>query len=114
MMSRNRASNRFPEQIKVTHNVEDLVARQLVGESQIRIDDFLVIDEDAIVELAAVNQARLLQLLDVPQKAEGSRRRDFFLKTRWDLCGCRYALGCPRASDNSKHSAPRKHPQARC
>ena len=44
------------------------MARQLVGEAQIRIDDFLVVDQDTIVELAAVYQARLLQLLDVPQK----------------------------------------------
>ena len=79
-ISFNCTPNRFAEQIKVTHNVKDFVARQLVGEAQIRIDDFLVVDEDAIVELAAVHQARLLQLLDVPEKAKGSRRRDFFPK----------------------------------
>lgn len=63
---RNRAANRFTEQIKITHNVKDLVSCQLIGESQVRIDDFFIVDEDAIVELSAVDQARLLQLLDVP------------------------------------------------
>lgn len=59
-MSDNCTSNRFSEQVEVTHNIEDLVARQLVGKTQIRINDFLVIDEDAVVELATVYQARLL------------------------------------------------------
>ena len=59
-MSDNCASNRFSEQVEVTHNVEDLVARQLVGKAQIRINDFLVIDKNAVIELATVYQARLL------------------------------------------------------
>ena len=65
-----------PEQVKIAEDIEDLVASELVGEAQIGVDDLIVADDDAIVELAAADQSHGLEFLDVAQETESPRRRD--------------------------------------
>ena len=69
-------AQRAAEQVDVAHDVEDLVAHELVGEAQGGVHDLLVVDEDAVVQPAAVRQAHRRQLLHVAQEAEGARRGD--------------------------------------
>ncbi len=77
MMRDDRAANRPAEQIKIAENIENFMARKFVGEAQIGVDDFFVVDENEIAEPSAIGQSHSLQLRDIAQKAEGPRRRDF-------------------------------------
>ena len=68
-----RPSHRSPEQVKIAEDIEDLVARELVGEAQLGIDNLIVPDDDAIVELAAADQSHGLEVFDVAQETESPR-----------------------------------------
>ena len=54
--------------------------RELILEAQGGVDHALVVDEDAVAEAAALDQAHPFELLEIAQEAEGPRRRDLVPK----------------------------------
>src|SRR5512138_747524 len=79
-LRRDRAPYGFPEQIEISENVQNFMPRQFVAEAQICVDDSFIIDQDAVVELAAADKSHLLQLLYVAEKTERSCRSNFRFK----------------------------------
>ena len=75
-LRRDLAADRPAQQIQVAQQVEDLVADQLVGEAERRVDDALLADQDAVVQPAAVGQPHRFEGLDLLEKAERPRRPD--------------------------------------
>ena len=98
MRAVNRAANRPAEQIKIAENIENLMAREFVGETQFGVDDLFVVDEDEITQPSAVGQTHGLQLGDVCEKAEGPRRCDFARETLRRRDDDRYIACSPTGS----------------
>src|SRR5579864_3395270 len=70
------ADYRAPQEIEVADQVEHLMTRELVRKAQRRVHDFLVIDEDQIVETPAARETHLRQFSKLTYESEGSRRRN--------------------------------------
>src|SRR5277367_7044613 len=68
---------RTAQQVEVAYEVEDLVAREFVGETQSSIHDLVIVDEDCVVEAGATAEAELVELAELADEAEGARGRDF-------------------------------------
>src|SRR5690242_20495711 len=107
-VGRNRAADRAPEQVEIAQDIEDLMARKLIRKTQIGVDDLFVVDQNAIVELAAADEACVLQLLDISQKSERSRRINLILEYLRSVRSVRVLLRPDRfrIAQNVTHGKP--------
>src|SRR5687767_1690398 len=90
-VSRDFAADGSSQQIKIPDNVKNFMTRQFLRKAQVRVYDFLIIDQDTITKLASVDQAELLHLLHIAQKTEGPCRRNFFFERSRTLM-CEYVF----------------------
>src|SRR5271166_1754449 len=67
---------RTAEQVEIADQIEHLVAREFVVEAQSGVHDFVVIDEDCVVEAGAAAKAEFVELAELADGAEGARRCD--------------------------------------
>src|SRR6266542_5946621 len=79
-LSGHRAANRPAEQVKISEDVENLMAGKFIGIAEIVIDNLVIADDNAVIELAAARQTHGLEFFDIAQETEGARGRDFSLK----------------------------------
>src|SRR3712207_1410856 len=67
---RHLPADRIPHEIQIPDDVENLVAHELVRETQLGVDDLILPHQDEVVETAAGAQAQLVQHLQVLHEAE--------------------------------------------
>ena len=65
------------EKVHIPNDVQDLVPGEFVGESEVRVEDVVLADEDEIVESSPRSQSQFVDHLHVPHEAEGPGRSDF-------------------------------------
>ena len=70
------------ERMQVAHQVEDLVADELVGEAQVVVEHDALADHDGVVERSAPRQAVLAHERHVAEEAVRPRRRQLALRRR--------------------------------
>src|SRR5687767_4176706 len=66
------------QDLQVAQKVEDLVTHQLGREAEVvLVQDLIVTDDDRIAQVAAANQPRRLELLDLVEEPESAGWGDF-------------------------------------
>src|SRR6266536_5175301 len=107
-LSGHRAANRPAEKVKIYEYVENLMAGKFIGIAQIGIDNLVIADDDAVIELAAARQTHGLEFLDIAQETEGARGRDFGFKIFWSLVDVKMFLLANRLGV-AQHIMNREH-----
>ena len=60
-VGRDLCPERPAEQIQITHHIQNFMPRELIRKTQIRINDFLIVNQNKIIELSAACQPLFIE-----------------------------------------------------